>query len=97
MTALRRYYWPGNVRQMENRIKKAVIMADQPMLTPQDLELLLDTEETRIRPLSEAQADFTLAYIKQVLELNNWNKTKTARDLDVDPRTIFRYLEKIDE
>jgi hypothetical protein len=31
-----------------------------------------------------------------VLELNNGNRTKTARDLGVDPRTIFRHLEKED-
>ncbi len=97
MTAMRRYYWPGNVRQMENKIKKAVIMTEHQLISPEDLEIRLEAEESRIRPLAEAQADFTLGYIKQVLEINNWNKTKTARDLDVDPRTIFRYLEKIDE
>ena len=31
-----------------------------------------------------------------MLELNNGNRTKTARDLGVDPRTIFRHLEKED-
>ena len=30
----------------------------------------------------------------EVLERNNGNRTQTARDLGVDPRTIFRYLEK---
>jgi tRNA U34 5-carboxymethylaminomethyl modifying GTPase MnmE/TrmE len=33
-------------------------------------------------------------HINEVLRLNNGNRTKTARDLDVDPRTIFRHLEK---
>ena len=32
-----------------------------------------------------------------MLELNNGNRTKTARDLGVDPRTIFRHLEKEDD
>ena len=34
-------------------------------------------------------------YIDQVLALNNGNRTKTARDLGVDPRTVFRHLEKV--
>jgi ActR/RegA family two-component response regulator len=32
--------------------------------------------------------------VQEVLERNGGNRTKTARDLGVDPRTIFRYLEK---
>ena len=97
LTAMRRYAWPGNVRQLENRIKRAVIMAESPMLTPADLDIKLDAKETKIQPLAKAQAEFTLNYIKQVLEINNWNKTQTARDLEVDPRTIFRYLEKLND
>ena len=36
-------------------------------------------------------------YINEILLLNNGNRTKTARDLGVDPRTIFRHLEKEDD
>lgn len=97
LVALRNYYWPGNVRQLENRIKKAVIMCESGHIGPEDLELPSGSAQPRIRSLADAQAEFTLGYIRQVLELNNGNKTQTARDLDVDPRTIFRYLEKIDE
>lgn len=97
LTAMRSYFWPGNVRQLENRIRKAVVMCEGPQIGPEDLELAVTPPQIKVRPLADAQADFTLQYIRQVLEVNNWNKTKTARDLDVDPRTIFRYLEKIDE
>lgn len=96
LIALRRYYWPGNVRQMENKIKKAVIMSERNLITAEDLEVQTDARDQRIKSLQDAQAEFTLNYIKQVLEINNWNKTKTARELEVDPRTIFRYLEKVD-
>ncbi len=95
LTAMLRYYWPGNVREMENKIKKAVIMAEGTLLTAEDLEIRLEPSQRRIQRLADAQAEFTLNYIKEVLEINNWNKTKTARDLGVDPRTIFRYLERI--
>src|SRR5690606_38238609 len=36
---IKKYAWPGNIRQMENRIKKAVVMSDRVQLAPDDLEL----------------------------------------------------------
>jgi ActR/RegA family two-component response regulator len=35
--------------------------------------------------------------VRKVLEMNGGNKAQTARDLDVDARTIFRYVEKMEE
>lgn len=92
LTAMRRYAWPGNVRELENRIKKAVVLAERSMLCDADLEL--DAGLPReIMTLAQAKEDFQHRYIDKVLELNNGNRTQTARDLDVDPRTIYRHLE----
>jgi transcriptional regulator with GAF, ATPase, and Fis domain len=92
--ALRKHAWPGNIRELENRLKKAVVLADGPLLRPEDLDLDDDVLADRILPLAEAKERFQRRYIDQVLALNNDNRTKTARDLGVDPRTIFRHLEK---
>jgi transcriptional regulator with GAF, ATPase, and Fis domain len=88
------YYWPGNVRQLENRIKRSVIMSDRALLSPDDVGINTD-QRREIRQLDEATEEFKLGYIRDALEFNNWNKAQTARELGVDPRTIFRYLEKI--
>ena len=90
------YYWPGNVRQLESRIKRAVIMTDRALLNEDDLGIKAGTKRA-VRPLDEATEEYKTKYIKEVLELNNWNKAQTARDLGVDPRTIFRYIEKMDQ
>jgi transcriptional regulator with GAF, ATPase, and Fis domain len=95
MDALQRHPWPGNIRQLENHIKKACVLADKALLGPEDLGLTADVLPA-ILPLSDAKDKFQREYINQVLELNNGNRTKTARDLGVDPRTIFRHLEKED-
>ena len=50
--------------------------------------------EQPIVPLEKAKEDFQRRYVLEVLERNNGNRTQTARDLGVDPRTIFRYLER---
>jgi transcriptional regulator with GAF, ATPase, and Fis domain len=93
LAAIKKYNWPGNIRQLENRIKKALVLCDQTLLSPEDLDLGAGAE-TAILPLEKAKEDFQRRYVLEVLERNNGNRTQTARDLGVDPRTIFRYLEK---
>jgi transcriptional regulator with GAF, ATPase, and Fis domain len=93
LASVKKYAWPGNIRQLENRIKKALVLCDKTLLGPEDLDLGPGAE-TAILPLEKAKEDFQRRYVLEVLERNNGNRTQTARDLGVDPRTIFRYLEK---
>ena len=93
LTAIRKYDWPGNIRQLQNRIKKALVLCDETILTPEDLDLGPE-QQTGILPLEKAKEDFQRKYVLEALARNNGNRTQTARDLGVDPRTIFRYLEK---
>jgi transcriptional regulator with GAF, ATPase, and Fis domain len=93
--AIRKHDWPGNIRELENRIRKAIVLCDGTTLGPDDLDLGGDSLP-RVLPLAEAKERFQREYINDVLALNNGNRTKTARDLGVDPRTIFRHLEKGD-
>jgi transcriptional regulator with GAF, ATPase, and Fis domain len=93
LTAIKRYDWPGNIRQLENRIKKALVLCDKTLLTPEDLDIGTGATEP-ILPLERAKEEFQRKYVLEALERNNGNRTQTARDLGVDPRTIFRYLER---
>ena len=96
LIAIRKYEWPGNVRQLENRLKKAIVLCDKTLIGPEDLDLFAEALAP-IMTLTQAREDFQRRYILEVLERNNGNRTKTARDLGVDPRTIFRYLEREDD
>ncbi len=93
LTAIRKYSWPGNIRQLENRLKKALVLCDKSLLSAEDLDLGPEAQAP-ILPLEKAKEDFQRRYVLEVLERNNGNRTQTARDLGVDPRTVFRYLEK---
>jgi transcriptional regulator with GAF, ATPase, and Fis domain len=95
MAALRRHPWPGNIRELENRVKKAAVLAEGPLVGAEDLDLRADARDSTL-PLSDAIEEFRNRYISEILERNGGNRTKTAKDLDVDPRTIFRHLEKLE-
>ncbi|MCD6497883.1 MAG: sigma 54-interacting transcriptional regulator [Deltaproteobacteria bacterium] len=91
--AMKKFPWPGNIRQLENHIKKAVVLSDKALLSAEDLGLTSEVLAD-ILPLAQAKEEFARRYINEILARNNGNRTKTARDLGVDPRTIFRHLEK---
>ncbi len=93
LSAIKKGPWPGNIRQLENRIKKALVLCDKSLLGPEDLDLGKE-DEASILPLEKAKEEFQRKYVLEILERNNGNRTQTARDLGVDPRTIFRYLER---
>jgi len=93
--ALRKYGWPGNIRELENRVKKAVVLADGPMITAEDLDLMPESLEP-VLPLAQAKEEFQKRYINEVLDRNAGNRTQTAKDLGVDPRTVFRHLERLE-
>ncbi|HET7824162.1 MAG TPA: sigma 54-interacting transcriptional regulator [Anaeromyxobacter sp.] len=95
LVAMRKYAWPGNIRELENRVKKAVVLADRALVSAEDLDLRPEVLEP-ILPLAQAKEEFQKRYINDVLERNGGNRTKTAKDLGVDPRTIFRHLEKLE-
>ena len=93
IAAVRKHRWPGNIRELENRLKKAIVLAEKALISPEDLDLRPE-DLPAILPLADAKEKFQREYINEALALNNGNRTKTARDLGVDPRTIFRHLEK---
>jgi transcriptional regulator with GAF, ATPase, and Fis domain len=92
LDALRRHPWPGNVRELEAKTKRAVLMCEGRELSPLDLGLAA-VEPAPAMSLRDAKEVYARRYILEVLERNGGNRTQTARELDVDPRTIFKYLE----
>ena len=75
------YYWPGNIRQLKSRIKRAVILCDTSLLTPGDLDLSQE-DIVEIKPLDVATEEFKLDYVakslrtKQLEQIPNRSRTR---------------------
>jgi two-component system NtrC family response regulator len=93
--ALESYNWPGNIRELENRIKRAVIMAEGTKLTPEDLELILPSAKSESRGLRGARETFERNLIKRVLMKNQGNMTKAAEELEISRPTLYEMMEKL--
>ena len=71
------------------------MLADRALVSAEDLDLRPESLDP-ILPLAQAKEEFQKRYINEVLDRNGGNRTKTAKDLGVDPRTVFRHLEKLE-
>ncbi len=95
--AMEAYPWPGNIREMENRVKRAVIMAEGAKIQPRDLELEGVGKELRTgRTLKEARANVERELILRAMGRHNGNLTQAALDLDISRPALYDLMKKLD-
>ncbi len=95
LQAMRSYHWPGNVRELSNRVRRAVIIAEEREITPHDLGLTHETaqeEGDSLNSLRVAQRRIEVELIVKGISLHHGNLTRVARDLDVSRTTLYRKL-----
>ncbi|UPS90772.1 sigma-54 dependent transcriptional regulator [Bizionia sp. M204] len=89
LAVLERYNWPGNIRELENVIQRAVIMCDKQITMadlPENLKHHISFPEydNELLPLKEIEKK----YILKVLEATNNNKSQAAKILQIDRKTL---------
>jgi two-component system, NtrC family, response regulator AtoC len=92
---LRSYAYPGNVRELQNIIERAVALAEGDTLTLEDLPLdlqdyALAPDSGRFTTLEEQEKE----YIRQVLEFTRHHLAESARILDLPRTTLWRKMKK---
>lgn len=95
VAAIARHKWPGNVRQLENHMKKAVIMAEGKVVTPEDLQLVQGDEEVKLPTLREAREDAERRLVIDVLAATEGNVSKTAKLLGVSRPTLYDLMKNL--
>ncbi|TVO78995.1 PEP-CTERM-box response regulator transcription factor [Sedimenticola selenatireducens] len=94
--AIENYDWPGNVREIESRIKRAVIMADGSMITLDDLELDSAKVDTMPLNLKEVRGEAERKAILRALNHADSNVSDTAKILGITRPTLYSLMEKYD-
>lgn len=103
MQILKNYSWPGNIRELENVIQRALVMAHGGIITLENLPLTLRAEGDLIPrdilwksgfPMRKILDDVEKQLIFKALHETNWNRTKAAQMLKIDRRQLFSKMHK---
>ncbi|MCP4581718.1 MAG: PEP-CTERM-box response regulator transcription factor, partial [candidate division Zixibacteria bacterium] len=89
-----KYTWPGNIRELENKVKKAVIISTGKQITPVDMGFKPDVDEFKPSSLSDFREQNEAAYIREVLARHGGNISKTSRELSISRSTLYDLMEK---
>jgi len=98
MSVLRKYHWPGNIRQLENLVKRYVILGNEEVLladlTPRDpdffdAELPIDGPISLKKVTRQAVRELERKIILKVLQNHHWNRKQAARSLGISYRALL--------
>lgn len=95
INALMSHSWPGNIREMENRIKRAVIMAEGRKVSPDDLEINTFPSEQEPPTLKEAREQLERDLILDALARHKNNITRASEELGVSRPTLYELMSKL--
>ena len=103
LDVLSSYWWPGNIRELENLIERLVAVSDKDWITDEDLpyELhvaKLDTQDQASTEnlLERALSTFERNFIVRALEKSSWNVTATSRALGIPLSTLKFKMDKLE-
>jgi transcriptional regulator with PAS, ATPase and Fis domain len=91
---LRKYHWPGNIRELQHTLEKAVILAESNILSASDFIFQDHTgeKEEQNKTLEEMEKEM----IEQTLDQQNWNFTAAADQLGITRQTLYNKIKRYD-
>jgi DNA-binding NtrC family response regulator len=99
MQYLERYPWPGNIRELENVIERAVLLSKDKFIGITDLPETIEQEQGqpedyKLVSLKQVRIEPEKKLILQALEANNWNRKETAKTLQINRTTLYKKMKR---
>jgi DNA-binding NtrC family response regulator len=87
---LTNFEFPGNVRELENMIERAIVVGNGKEIRPRDLPLGNEVAGSSVESLDELERK----HIEKILKKYEWNISRAARALNVDRVTLYNKIKK---
>jgi len=101
LEAMMRYQWKGNVRELKNVVERLIIMTESDTIKKKDLPEQITGESQiyfpdakEVKSLKEFRDLAEKEFILSKLEVNNWNISQTAREIDTPRSNLYKKLEQ---
>jgi DNA-binding NtrC family response regulator len=93
LKVLQEYTWPGNVRQLQHMLERLTILAPEGRIDERAVRSDIQADEPREHG-GETLADAEMDQIRKVLAATGGNKSRAAKILGIERKTLYRKLEK---
>ena len=94
LQTLKNYYWPGNIRELENLMQRLAVMTDEEVIEVADLPTHMHFSTERGHGLRRTLAEVEIEHIRNVLASVDGNKTRAAEILGIDRKTLREKLKQ---
>ncbi|MBW1784270.1 MAG: sigma-54-dependent Fis family transcriptional regulator, partial [Deltaproteobacteria bacterium] len=100
LLCMERYVWPGNIRELENVVRRAIALGKGDVIRPKDLPHTIYTSSSEktspvlATPSGSSLASYEIAAIKNALSFSKNNRKEAARILEIGEATLYRKIKK---
>lgn len=91
---MKSYHWPGNVREMVNRIKSAIVLSDSNLITPEKININHTPKINGCVSLNQIKSEAERRLITSTLARNEYNIARSAKEMGVSRVTFYRLAKK---